>query len=249
MTNNETIKMVLGELGEIYSIEEIEKEKNSLYAPTDEKHITGYVREENVAYGLEYEKQQGEYTIEDYYALSEDRRMELIDGVLYDMASPTSLHQIIAGSIYDQFYQYIKKNKGNCIPYIAPLDVKLNKDNKTMVQPDVFVMCYKDNEEYIEDNTLEIPDFVLEIISPSSTKRDYIIKYKKYHDTGVREYWIIDPIKEKVTVFDFENDAEPVIYPLSGEIPVKIYSGNLNIDLDEYKEFWEKSKDRKIGFE
>lgn len=83
------------------------------------------------------EKRKGEYTLEDYYNMPEDRRVELIDGGIYDMAAPTPLHQLIAGAVYAGIRAFIRENGGDCIPFIAPADVQLDCDSRTMVQPDV----------------------------------------------------------------------------------------------------------------
>lgn len=86
-----------------------------------ERYYASVVKDASAAYTV---KRQGEYTVEDYYALPDEQRAELIDGVLYDMASPETLHQMVGGYIYARFLEFISKNKGNCIPLIAPLDVQ-----------------------------------------------------------------------------------------------------------------------------
>ena len=156
------------------------------------------------------------------------------------MAAPSVVHQLITGSVYAQFLAYIRKKKGKCLPLVSPVDVKLDADNKTMVQPDVIVICDRGRvqEKIVEGG----PDFVLEVVSPSSTSRDYVRKTAKYIESGVREYWIIDPMKERVLTYDFTEDAAPVIRPLQGQIPVAIYGGDLLIDLDEYKLFLSHEK-------
>lgn len=96
------------------------------------------VRESVTAYGI---KKQGEYTVEDYCALPDEKRMELIDGVLYDMAAPTGIHQIVGGEIYAVLREHIRKKRGRCLPLYSPIDVQLDCDDKTVVQPDVLVLC------------------------------------------------------------------------------------------------------------
>lgn len=175
-------------------------------------------------------KKQGEYTIEDYYALPDERRVELIDGVIYDMSSPSFVHQGVAGEVYLQIANFIRYNKGECIARIAPVDVRLDCDNKTMVQPDVLVIC--DKSKIKRWGIMGAPDFVLEVLSKSTKRKDSLTKTSKYATAGVREYWIIDPDKKKLLVYDFENDAWPALYGLQGKIPVGIYQGRLEIDLD-----------------
>ena len=175
-------------------------------------------------------KKQGEYTIEDYYALPDERRVELIDGVIYDMSSPSFVHQGVAGEVYFQIADFIRRHRGECAVRIAPVDVRLNCDNKTMVQPDVLVIC--DRSKIMRWGIMGAPDFVLEVLSKSTMRKDTLTKTSKYAAAGVREYWIIDPEKKKLLVYDFENDAWPAIYGLHGKMPVRIYQGRLEIDLD-----------------
>ena len=181
-----------------------------------------------------HEKKPGEFTIEDYYALPDDKRVELIDGVFYDMAAPTVEHQLIAGSVHAQFLSYFRRKKGKCVPLVSPVDVKLDADNKTMVQPDVIVVC--DKERITERVVNGGPDFVLEVVSPSSVLKDYVKKAGKYIDAGVREYWIVDPIEKRIVTFNFVEGNVPGIYPLGGKISVAIFDHDLEIDFDEYKE-------------
>lgn len=172
---------------------------------------------------------QGEYTIEDYYALPQEHRAELIDGVLYDMSSPTFVHQQIAGEVYLQISNFIRGNKGQCLPVISPIDVRLDCDNKTMVQPDVLILC--DRSKIQKWGIMGAPDFVLEVLSLSSKRKDCIKKLDKYMEAGVREYWMIDPHQKKLIIYWFEKEVYPVICGLDGEVDVGIYQGQLKINL------------------
>ena len=179
------------------------------------------------------EKGPGDFTVEDYYALPDEKRVELIDGVFYDMAAPTVQHQLIIGSVYAQLLNYIRRKKGKCVPLLSPVDVKLDADNKTMVQPDVIVVCDRDRitEKCVEGG----PDFVMEVVSPSSIMKDYIKKAAKYEAAGVKEYWIVDPIGRRITTWHFEEGSIPAVYPLGGKIGVGIYHGELEIDFDDFR--------------
>lgn len=177
------------------------------------------------------EKQQGEYTIEDYYHMPEDRRVELVDGVIYDMSAPTPLHQMIAGLVYARILAYIEKQNGDCIPFIAPADVQLDCDTKTMVQPDVFILCNKDKLKRF--GICGAPDFVLEILSAATRKKDMTVKLTKYMEAGVGEYWVIDPEKRLLIVYIGEEEGIPRLYPLQGDVGMNLYDGKLRIDLDE----------------
>ena len=173
----------------------------------------------------------GPYTLEDYLLLPEDRRVELIDGVFYDMASPTTIHQSIAGFLYTKFLDYVMKNKGPCYPFIAPVDVQLDSDDKTVIQPDVLIVC--DRSKYRNGRVFGAPDLVVEVLSPSSKKKDMQIKLSKYYDAGVREYWIVDPEKKILVQYDMEHMELPSVYNAESTIPVLIWNGEYSIDLKE----------------
>ena len=171
---------------------------------------------------------QGHYTLDDYYALPEERRVELIDGVIYDMASPTGFHQIIAGHLYSILLTAIQAKKGSCMPFMSPIDVRLDLDDRTMVQPDVIILC--DKSKYTPRRIEGAPDFIAEVLSPSSKTRDLFIKLNKYRYAGVREYWVIDPVKKSVMTYVFENQDDYAYYTFRDHIPVSIYDGELVID-------------------
>lgn len=203
----------------------------------DDEYILGcsnpsMVRESSAVYQVSpMKKQQGEYTIEDYYALPDDKRVELIDGVIYDMGAPSFVHQQIAGVIYAQILAYIAGKKGKCIPLIAPVDVRLDCDDRTMVQPDVGILC--DLDKIRQWGIMGAPDFILEVISPSTKGKDMLIKLTKYQKAGVKEYWIIDPKQKKLFVYAFETETWPAIHDLTGEVGLAIYDYDLKIDLDK----------------
>ena len=96
------------------------------------------IQEEPLAYRT---KKQGEYTLEDYYAIPDERRVELIDGVLYDMETPSVIHQRILGLLHLLFEECISSHEGDCEVFLSPCDVQLDRDEKTMLQPDLFVLC------------------------------------------------------------------------------------------------------------
>lgn len=177
-------------------------------------------------------KKQGEYTLDDYYALPDERRVELIDGYFYDMSAPTPFHQLIAGEVYRQISNYVLDKGRACMPLISPVDVRLDRDNKTMVEPDVLIICHTENDDRLKRfGIYGAPDFVLEVTSPSTKARDYGKKLGKYIDAGVREYWIVNPYQKHVLVYYFASEVYPVIYGLDADIPVGIYDGDLTINL------------------
>lgn len=170
-------------------------------------------------------------TLKDYLELPDDVRVELIDGVFYDMASPTTSHQDIAGEIFTQLKNYIKANKGPCKPYISPIDVQLDCDDKTIVQPDIIVVC--DKNKITKPRIVGAPDFVAEVMSRSSWYHDTVRKLWKYRNAGVREYWIVMPDNEKILAYYFEKAQNPIEYTFEDEIPVNIWNGDLKINLKE----------------
>ena len=146
------------------------------------------------------------YTIKDIYALPEGRRAELIDGQIYAMAPPARAHHKIVAQLIRIIGNYIEAKNGDCEVYPAPFAVFLNEDEKNYVEPDISVVCDKDKLSYKGCNGS--PDWIIEIVSPSTERMDYGIKLFKYRSAGVREYWIINPRTRVVTVFDFEHDQE-----------------------------------------
>lgn len=187
-----------------------------------------FVSEPKTAYHV---KKQGEYTLEDYYQIPEERRVELIDGVIYDMSSPTSIHQLMAGLIYTKMLSHVLEKGGECLPMISPMDIQLDRDDRTMVQPDVIIVC--DRDKIIDRCVYGAPDMVVEILSKSSGKRDSVIKLNKYLAAGVREYWLIDPRRQKVLVYRFQKEDYPVIYGFDAQIPVGIWDDGFAIDFRE----------------
>ena len=169
------------------------------------------------------------YTIDDIYKLPEGERAELIDGTIYMMAPPSRVHQEIAGSIYSEIKQYIRHKKGTCKPYIAPFAVFLNENDETYVEPDIAVVC--DHSKLNDKGCLGAPDLIIEVVSPSSKKLDYYTKLVLYRDSGVREYWIVDPVRESILVYLLEQNEAPVIYRFTDMISVNIFD-DLSIVLD-----------------
>lgn len=184
-------------------------------------------------------RKQGEYTLEDYYALPDERRIELIDGVIYDMAAPTTVHQMLAQQFFMDVAMYIRVNKGKCTVFIAPLDVQLDRDDKTMVEPDILIVC--DPEKIQKKNVYGAPEFVLEILSPSSRTLDALIKCRKYQNAGVKEYWLLDPRMKRLLTYEFfKGDDLPVSHELQGTLGLALYDGECRIDLDELREIIER---------
>lgn len=165
------------------------------------------------------------YTIEDIYALPDGKRAELIDGKIYDMAPPNTKHQMLVMDLSYQIKDYIKRNHGECNVFPAPFAVFLNENDTTYVEPDISVIC--DKNKITDKGCNGAPDWVIEVVSPGSKSMDYFTKLFKYRTAGVREYWIVDPVKQRVTVYFFENELIEE-YSFGADVPVGIYAG-LNI--------------------
>ena len=171
--------------------------------------------------------QEKTYTIEDIYNLPEGTRAELIDGQIYYMAPPSKMHQEILGALYRKIADYIDAKKGDCKIYFAPFAVFLNKDDANYVEPDLSVIC--DPSKLDDKGCHGAPDWIIEIVSPGNPEHDYITKLGKYKTAGVREYWIVDPRRESITVYFFEGDVWAEHYRFSDAVPANIYD-DLTID-------------------
>lgn len=191
-----------------------------------------------VPYGVPYpgapgDPNQGNYTLDDYYALPDERRVELIDGVIYDMSCPLRVHQAILGQLHLQLAPCVEQHP-ECELFFAPADVRLDNDNRTILQPDLYITCGKNETDKRRFNGA--PDFIIEILSPSNRKHDMFLKLGKYRNAGVREYWIVDPQGKKVMVYRFENDEFPTIYSFDDTIPVGISDGECSVDFKRIAE-------------
>lgn len=174
-------------------------------------------------------------TIEDYYHLPDDQRMELIDGIFYDMAAPRIRHQLACMEIRDSINRYIKKNQGDCIVFDTPIDVVLEGDRDTVVQPDVTLIC--DRSKLKSERIVGAPEFIVEVLSESTRKKDMTVKQAKYAAAGVKEYWIVDLEKEKILVYDYQHDYNVSIYSLNDKVPVGIYHGKCEVDFAEIRDY------------
>ena len=174
------------------------------------------------------------YTYTDYCTWGDDERWELIDGVPYAMApAPSVGHQSVCVKLATQLENFLEGHP--CKVLVAPVDVRLNADDAddTVVQPDVLVVC--DESKFGKDGKAIIgaPDFIIEVLSPSSAKRDLIIKKKLYGEHGVREYWAVDPELKAVMTY-VHMDGIGYVARSYGEqdttVPVEILEG-CTIDL------------------
>lgn len=172
------------------------------------------------------------YTIADIEALPEGERAELIDGEMFRMDAPTWTHQELLAELTFEIKAYIKQNKGACKVMPAPFAVYIKKDKRNYVEPDISVIC--DKEKKSEKGCLGAPDWIIEIVSPSSREMDYERKVALYREAGVREYWIVDAETETVMVYDFEHDRKTALarYTFSDSIRAGIFE-DLRLNFSE----------------
>ncbi len=221
----------------------IRKEEKEMGIETENGMLRDLTQEDLVRLGLD-RKGKWQYTVADIEALPECIRAELIDGELFvSMNTPAEIHQLLLGNLFFQIKQFLLKKKGDCEVYPAPFGVLIKKDRHNYVEPDILVVC--DRDKLNEKGCYGAPDFVIEVVSPSNRKHDYVRKLALYREAGVREYWIVDPKRERVTVYDLEHGKEPVLYPFSERIPVGIYGDlylNVTTRSDEMQEVLDEER-------
>lgn len=160
------------------------------------------------------------YTIDDIYALPDGERAELINGRIYYMAPPSTNHQRLVHFFDREIGNYVQSKNGECEVFPAPFAVFLNQDNTNYVEPDISVICNKD--KITDKGCNGAPDWIIEIVSPGNKPMDYFTKLFKYRAAGVREYWIVDPARELIMVYRFEQETMEQ-YSFGEDVPVGIY--------------------------
>ena len=170
-----------------------------------------------------------ETTLKDILELPEGVHKEMLDGTVYDMAAPSPRHQEIVSFLNWYIVDHVKRKGRKCKVYPAPFGVFLSQDDKNYVEPDISVICDKDK---ISERGCEgAPDWIVEVVSPSTKSMDYLRKLYHYKQNGVRLYWIVDPASEMISVYDFENEIMEQ-YGFKDIIPVAIYD-DFEIDMSK----------------
>jgi Uma2 family endonuclease len=166
------------------------------------------------------------YTYADVLEWDEDVRAEIIDGELYMMATPTRSHQNIIWELTRQFGNFLQGK--SCKGYYAPFGVRLfpqdDQSDDTFVEPDIVVVC--DSSKLDDRGCNGAPDLVVEILSPSTARHDRVVKFRKYLEAEVREYWIVSP-EEKTVQVHILNDGQYITktYDETDEAPVTVLPG------------------------
>ncbi|MDU2489597.1 MAG: Uma2 family endonuclease [Clostridium celatum] len=176
------------------------------------------------------------YTYKDYLTYDENERIEIIEGDIYNMSpAPSRIHQKIIMELSFELKNYIKSNNGSCEVYPAPFDVILINDDeeaensKNVVQPDISIIC--DKSKLTDKGCTGSPNMIVEVVSPYNPSNDYIRKASLYEKYKVQEYWIVNPMKKNILVYNLTNNGydTPNIYSFDDVVPVSIFK-NLNID-------------------
>ncbi len=176
------------------------------------------------------------YTYGDYLNWPDEIRCELIEGVICDMTAPSRHHQQISMELARQIANFLIGK--TCQVYAAPFDVRLPEEDEddndvtTVVQPDIVIVC--DPKKLDRRGCRGAPDFIAEILSPSTAAKDQIQKTALYEKHGVREYWVIHPADKMIFVRVLGNKGRygvPEIHEGKGRLPVAVIS-ELEIDLD-----------------
>jgi Uma2 family endonuclease len=187
-----------------------------LYYP---RNNDGYEAGEPVYdYGTSPKKRpENRVTYREFLEMTEnsEKRYELIDGVVYLMASPGFTHQNVLGRLHIIFHVYFEGNE-SCSPYLSPFDVDLirqplkeerevTEDDINVVEPDLMVLCDPEKDVNEKDRYKGTPELVVEILSPSTRSKDMVKKLDLYMESGIKEFWILDPKLKAVRVFGFRD--------------------------------------------
>jgi Uma2 family endonuclease len=180
-----------------------------------------------------------QYTYKDYKGLPADKKYEILEGVLHALApAPSTQHQRVLGNLFVAVKNQLKED--HCEAFCAPYDVLLpdadededTENIKTVVQPDIMVVC--DKTKLTEKHCVGAPDFIIEIVSPSSPSIDYVKKLHLYEKHKIREYWIVNYHRKDIMVYRLQEDGEygaPEIYS-DGEIASHVLE-NVRIALED----------------
>ena len=181
------------------------------------------------------------YTYADYLTWLDDKARELIDGFIQMMSpAPKLAHVRVNTKILWNLFSIVQKNKGKCEVFTAPFDVRFPKNGDTahdkiytVVQPDISVIC--DLSKLDQRGCCGAPDMIVEVLSPSTAKKDLTKKFDLYEEHGVKEYWLVHPEAQTIQVFLLQEDGkydDGALYEFEGKIPVHVF-GDYMLDLED----------------
>jgi Uma2 family endonuclease len=166
--------------------------------------------------------QQTKHTYQDYLSLSDDERVELIEGEFVVAPAPSIEHQSIVRNIATALWLYVRDRKLGKVLW-APTDVVLSPE--TVLQPDILFVSNQARESFTAANLQGAPDLTIEVLSPGTAVRDKGVKRELYARFGVKEYWIVDPIEESVEVFQFDVEGSEVRQYSKGRVSSSAVDG------------------------
>lgn len=176
-------------------------------------------------------KETGAGALEEFLALPETTRAELIDGTIYYTASPSRRHQEIVSELHGRIYQFLNSKNAPCRVYPAPFSVKADRNKDNYLEPDLSVVC--DRNKLTDSGCEGAPDWIIEVASPSGLAHDYIVKLSLYREAGVREYWIVNPMEKAVLDYHLEEaDFGVHTYTFADSVPSRVFP-ELTIDFAE----------------
>lgn len=183
------------------------------------------------------------YTYADYLEFPEDARVELIDGVIYNMSPAMSrIHQEIIFELTLVIGNYIKQNNKPCKIYTAPFDVVFVEEGQdeskaiNVVQPDISIIC--DKKKLTDRGCIGAPEMIIEVVSQNNPAHDYIRKLNLYTQFGVKEYWIVNPYEQNIFVYVYRPEtgySYPKVYTFNDKVKVSLFE-DLIIDFSQIKE-------------
>lgn len=163
--------------------------------------------------------QQGEWTHEDYLRLPDDgRRYEIIEGVLHVSPAPKYRHQFAAGALFALLWHYVRE-RGLGVVLAAPFEIYLSEWTRPL-QPDIVFLRAEVEPSTNVSGFEGTPDLAVEILSPSSLRRDRIVKFATYEKAGVPEYWIVDPETRSVEVYAWRDGLYELHVHAVRDVPV-----------------------------
>lgn len=180
---------------------------------------------------LEWAEINKEYTYKDYLKFPDDKRVEIIEGRIYDMSpSPSRIHQKVLIELAIMIGNFIKASQKPCEVYVAPFDVVFieegqePEESKNIVQPDISIIC--DKAKLTERGCMRSPDLIIEVVSPNNSSHDYIRKLHLYNRFKVKEYWIVNPQTRDILVYRLNVEGEyshPDYYTFSNKVKMGIF--------------------------
>ncbi|PRY86740.1 Uma2 family endonuclease [Mongoliibacter ruber] len=181
----------------------------------------------------------GKYSYADYLTWEMEEMVELIKGKIFKKtaAAPRRIHQWLTGNLYTEMNLFLKGKK--CQAYIAPFDVRLPVKSKkdehihTVVQPDICVVC--DLEKLDDKGCVGAPDLVVEVLSPGNKQMELQRKYEVYEESGVKEYWIVDPEGKTVLIYTLtQGKYSASRWMTEGDVARSSVIPGFELDLDEF---------------